>query len=101
MRQARQNLVARKLESLQNRTTHEIAATQLKINDFIEVHAGELIPADGTVKATSLTPSVATVTCTGGNLVITPVAKGSCIVELEASKEEYAPWTTTILVIVK
>lgn len=61
----------------------------------------ELIPADGTVKATSLTPSVATVTCTGGDLVITPVAKGSCIVELEASKEEYAPWTTTILVIVK
>ncbi|MCU4356855.1 potassium-transporting ATPase subunit KdpB [Acinetobacter ursingii] len=49
LRQARQNLVARKLESLQNRTTHEIAATQLKINDFIEVHAGELIPADGEI----------------------------------------------------
>jgi K+-transporting ATPase ATPase B chain len=49
LRQARQNLIARKLESLQNRTTHEIAATQLKINDFIEVHAGELIPADGEI----------------------------------------------------
>lgn len=61
----------------------------------------ELLPADGTISATSKTPSVATATCNSGNLVITPVAKGSCIIELTASKEECASWTTTILAIVR
>ncbi|MBJ9985107.1 potassium-transporting ATPase subunit KdpB [Acinetobacter sp. S40] len=49
LRQARQNLVARKLDSLQSRTVQEIAATQLQINDLIEIQAGELIPADGEI----------------------------------------------------
>lgn len=61
----------------------------------------ELSPADGTVTATSKTTSVATVTCTNNKLVITPVAKGSCIVELKATADGCASWTTSILVIVK
>lgn len=56
-------------------------------------------PGDAEVTATSGTPGVATVTFSSGELKITPVAKGSTLVTLELSKEGYAPWTTTVLVI--
>ncbi len=49
LRAARENLTARRLNSLTDRQTTQIAATELHLNDFIEVHAGELVPADGEI----------------------------------------------------
>ncbi|MCV2445257.1 potassium-transporting ATPase subunit KdpB [Acinetobacter bereziniae] len=49
LRQARQNLTARRLKSKTDTEGKQIAATQLKMNDLIEVRAGELIPADGEI----------------------------------------------------
>ncbi|TCM66492.1 K+-transporting ATPase ATPase B chain [Acinetobacter calcoaceticus] len=49
LKQARQNLTARRLSSMQDSTGTEVAATALLINDLIEVRAGELIPADGEI----------------------------------------------------
>lgn len=49
LRQARQNLTARRLKSKTDTEGEQIAATQLKMNDLIEVRAGELIPADGEI----------------------------------------------------
>ncbi len=49
LRQARQNLTARRLKSKIDTEGEQIAATQLKMNDLIEVRAGELIPADGEI----------------------------------------------------
>ncbi len=49
LRAARENLTARRLNSLADRQTTQIAATELHLNDFIEVHAGELVPADGEI----------------------------------------------------
>lgn len=49
LRQARQNLTARRLTSKTDAEGEQVAATQLKMNDLIEVRAGELIPADGEI----------------------------------------------------
>ncbi|WP_151751017.1 potassium-transporting ATPase subunit KdpB [Acinetobacter bereziniae] len=49
LRQARQNLTARRLKSKTDTEGEQIAATQLKMNDLIEVRAGEFIPADGEI----------------------------------------------------
>lgn len=49
LRQARQNLTARRLISKTDAEGEQVAATQLKMNDLIEVRAGELIPADGEI----------------------------------------------------
>lgn len=49
LRAARENLTARRLNSLTDRQTTQVAATELHLNDFIEVHAGELVPADGEI----------------------------------------------------
>ncbi|MEN8368478.1 potassium-transporting ATPase subunit KdpB [Acinetobacter bereziniae] len=49
LRQARQNLTARRLKSKTDTEGEQIAATQLKMNDLIKVRAGELIPADGEI----------------------------------------------------
>ncbi|WP_151797628.1 potassium-transporting ATPase subunit KdpB [Acinetobacter bereziniae] len=49
LRQARQNLTARRLKSKTDTEGEQITATQLKMNDLIEVRAGELIPADGEI----------------------------------------------------
>ncbi|OTG80314.1 potassium-transporting ATPase subunit KdpB [Acinetobacter sp. ANC 4648] len=49
LRQARQNLTARRLMSLEDKEGAQVAATLLNINDLIEVRAGELIPADGEI----------------------------------------------------
>ncbi|WOE31549.1 MULTISPECIES: potassium-transporting ATPase subunit KdpB [unclassified Acinetobacter] len=49
LRQARQNLTARRLASQQDTEGSLIAATALKVNDLIEVRAGELIAADGEI----------------------------------------------------
>ncbi|KUM11606.1 potassium-transporting ATPase subunit B [Acinetobacter calcoaceticus] len=49
LRAARENLTARKLNSLTDRQATQVAATELHLNDFIEVHAGELVPADGEI----------------------------------------------------
>ena len=46
---ARENLTARRLNSLTDRQATQVAATELHLNDFIEVHAGELVPADGEI----------------------------------------------------
>ncbi|MGM7372309.1 HAD-IC family P-type ATPase, partial [Acinetobacter baumannii] len=35
--------------SLTDRQATQVAATELHLNDFIEVHAGELVPADGEI----------------------------------------------------
>ncbi|MEJ7582142.1 potassium-transporting ATPase subunit KdpB [Acinetobacter baumannii] len=49
LRAARENLTARRLNSLTDRQATQVAATELHFNDFIEVHAGELVPADGEI----------------------------------------------------
>ena len=49
LRQARQNLTARRIENLQDVDGVQVAATALKPNDLIEVRAGELIPSDGEI----------------------------------------------------
>ncbi|SPL69333.1 potassium-transporting ATPase subunit KdpB [Acinetobacter stercoris] len=49
LRQARQNLIARRLSSKNDEEGVQIAATDLKMYDLIEVRAGELIPADGEI----------------------------------------------------
>ena len=55
-------------------------------------------PTDATLTATSLTPSVATVEAAGKKVTITGVTTGSCLVKLEASKENCATGVTYILV---
>jgi len=49
LRQARQNLTARRIANLQDVDGIQVAATALKPNDLIEVRAGELIPSDGEI----------------------------------------------------
>ncbi|MFT4021217.1 MAG: potassium-transporting ATPase subunit KdpB, partial [Acinetobacter sp.] len=49
LRQARQNLSARRLKSVDATEGENVAATELKLNDFIEVRAGEFIAADGEI----------------------------------------------------
>lgn len=49
LRAARENLTARRLNSLTDRQATQVAASELHLNDFIEVHAGELVPADGEI----------------------------------------------------
>lgn len=49
LKQARQNLTALRLQSLQDREGERVAATALLVNDLIEVQAGEMIPADGEI----------------------------------------------------
>ena len=49
LRQARQNLTARRINSKNDVNGVQISATALKMHDLIEVRAGELIPADGEI----------------------------------------------------
>ena len=49
LRQARQNLTARRITNLHDVDGIQVAATELKPNDLIEVRAGELIPSDGEI----------------------------------------------------
>lgn len=49
LRQARQNLTARRILGLQDTEGTEISASALQCNDLIEVRAGELIPSDGEI----------------------------------------------------
>lgn len=55
-------------------------------------------PADATLEATSLTPSVATATISTNKLTITGVVKGSTLVKIEATKSDCASGITYILV---
>jgi len=60
-------------------------------------------PSDATITATSDTTGVATVayTASTNSITITAVAKGSAIIKLVASKNGYASFTRTILVVVE
>lgn len=58
-------------------------------------------PADATVTANSETTGVATATATGNAITITGVTAGSAIVEITATKDGYASFKRTVLVIVK
>lgn len=49
LKQARQNLSARRLKDINDREGVQVDATALLINDLIEIRAGELIPADGEI----------------------------------------------------
>ncbi len=49
LRQARQNLTARRIQNKDDADGVQIAASLLKMHDLIEVRAGELIPADGEI----------------------------------------------------
>ena len=49
LRQARQNLTARRIQYKDDVNGVQISATELKMSDLIEVRAGELIPADGEI----------------------------------------------------
>lgn len=58
-------------------------------------------PADASVTATSETAGVATATADGNAITIKGVTKGSAIVEITATKDGYASFNRTVLVIVK
>ncbi len=60
-------------------------------------------PSDATITATSDTTGVATVayTASTNSITITAVASGSAIIKLVASKNGYASFTRTILVVVE
>lgn len=49
LRKARQNLMAQRLNSLQDRSTQQVAATDLKAGDYVIISEGELVPADGEI----------------------------------------------------
>lgn len=49
LRKARQNLMAQRLNSLQDRTGQQVAATELKAGDYVIISEGELVPADGEI----------------------------------------------------
>ena len=49
LRQARQNLTARRFNAAHQVNDELVPTTALKMNDLIEVRAGELIPADGEI----------------------------------------------------
>ena len=49
LRQARQNLMARRIVNIHDAEGVEIAAAALKLNDLVEIRAGELIPSDGEI----------------------------------------------------
>lgn len=55
-------------------------------------------PSDATLTGTSLTESVATVQVSDKEVTITGVAKGSCLIKLEASKTDCTKGTTYVLV---
>lgn len=55
-------------------------------------------PSDATLTGTSLTESVATVQVSDKEVTITGVAKGSCLIKLEASKADCTKGTTYVLV---
>lgn len=58
-------------------------------------------PADATVTAESETSGVATATADGNAITIKGVTAGSAIVEITATKDGYASFKRTVLVIVK
>lgn len=58
-------------------------------------------PADATVTAVSETTGVATATADGNAITIKGVTAGSAIVEITATKDGYASFKRTVLVIVK
>lgn len=58
-------------------------------------------PADATVTAESETTGVATATADGNAITIKGVTAGSAIVEITATKDGYASFKRTVLVIVK
>lgn len=58
-------------------------------------------PADATVTANSETTGVATATADGNAITIKGVTAGSAIVEITATKDGYASFKRTVLVIVK
>ena len=49
LRQARQNLTARRIHSKDDMDGVQISAAELKMHDLIEVRAGEFIPVDGEI----------------------------------------------------
>lgn len=49
LRRTRQNLMAYRMASLQDRNTTEVAATELRSGNLVLVQAGQLIPADGEI----------------------------------------------------
>ena len=49
LRKTRSTTVAKKLASENATSTTDVAATQLKVGDFVRVSAGEVIPGDGTI----------------------------------------------------
>ncbi|WP_165252041.1 potassium-transporting ATPase subunit KdpB [Paludisphaera soli] len=49
LRRSRTEVVARRLVDRRARTTEDVPAPDLKVDDLVMVHAGEIIPADGEV----------------------------------------------------
>lgn len=49
LKQARQNLSARRLKDLNDPVGTQVDATALLVNDLIEIRAGEMVPADGEI----------------------------------------------------
>lgn len=49
LRKARQNLMAQRLNGLQDRTIQQVAATELKAGDYVIISEGEFVPADGEI----------------------------------------------------
>lgn len=61
----------------------------------------ETDPADATVTVKSENETIATAELVGNKLTITRVKDGSCIINLNVTKEDYADWDTTIHVACK
>jgi K+-transporting ATPase ATPase B chain len=49
LRKARQNLMAQRLNGLQDRSIQQVAATELKAGDYVIISEGEFVPADGEI----------------------------------------------------
>ena len=96
----------RKLNGLTQLQLAELANLSRTHISYIEGTGTKIInvstnPADATVTATSETTGVATATATGNAITITGVTAGSAIVEITATKDGFASFKRTVLVIVK
>ncbi|MCU0719120.1 MAG: HAD-IC family P-type ATPase, partial [Pirellula sp.] len=49
LRSARKDVLANKIQEVSDQTIHEVPASTLKVGDYVLIHPGEVIPADGEI----------------------------------------------------
>ncbi|MEG0366524.1 MAG: hypothetical protein RR585_06795 [Coprobacillus sp.] len=76
--------------------------SMVELQETTGIHTVDILtkPSDATVVATSEDSAIATATMTAGRLTITGKKEGSTVVTLKTTKEGFATWETSILVIV-